>query len=738
MKNIAITIAFFLPLYVFANTLSGIVVDEQNEPVPGAQIYNMNLGGHAHSDRDGKFVLENVSIGDTLRATHIGFEDRTVIVTDTEKLVRIVLLERSIALDEVVISPDLSALNIITEIDLQTSPVNSSQEILRRVPGLFIGQHAGGGKAEQIFLRGFDLDHGTDIAISVDGIPVNMVSHAHGQAYADLHFTIPETIEKIDMGKGPYYADQGNFNTAGYVDLRTKEKLRNNELSISAGNFNSQRILGMFKLLDKDHHHIYLAQEYITTDGPFESPQNFHRFNILGKYAGEISDTKKLGLMLSHFNSEWDASGQIPQRAVDNGLISRFGAIDDTEGGITSRTNASVDLQKTIDNKSFIKTKFYYSFYEFELYSNFSFFLLDSVNGDQIRQKEKRDIIGSNTEYSRNFSLGNTNGDLRAGLGFRNDRSHNNELSHTLNRTDILERHRLGEIHELNLNTYVSATFNIDNWTVNPSFRLDHFDYQYNDELQSEYETQSSFLTTLSPKLNVLYNYSKDFQFYFKAGKGFHSNDTRVVVFDDKQKFLPTAIGSDIGTIWKPRPRLLINTALWYLYLQQEYVYVGDEGVIEPKGKTSRIGADLSLRYQLTDALFCNIDANYSHARFINNGNEGSYIPLAPQFTFVSSLALKSPSGFFGSINFRFLEDRPANEDNSIIAKGYGIVDMNAGIKWKKATVGLQIRNLMDSEWNETQFATTSRLQDEPEPVNEIHFTPGAPLNFRANLKYEF
>ncbi len=213
---------------------------------------------------------------------------------------------------------------------MQTSPVRSSQEILRKVPGLFIGQHAGGGKAEHIFLRGFDIDHGTDVAISVDGMPVNMVSHAHGQGYADLHFLIPETISKIDFGKGPYYSDIGNFGTAGYVQFKTKDVLESSQLSLEYGAFNTTRTMAMLNVLDTENHSAYLAADYTVSDGPFESSQNFSRNNFFAKYAGNISDKEKLNAIASHFNSTWDASGQIPVRAVKSGLITRFGAIDDT------------------------------------------------------------------------------------------------------------------------------------------------------------------------------------------------------------------------------------------------------------------------------------------------------------------------------------------------------------------------------------------------------------------------
>jgi hypothetical protein len=357
-----------------------------------------------------------------------------------------------------------------------------------------------------------------------------MVSHAHGQGYADLHFVIPETIEKIDFGKGPYYENKGNFNTAGYVNFMTKQKLEKNTLKLEAGQFDTYRLLGMFNLVKSKNHNAYLATEFSSSDGPFDSPQNFNRINIFGKYTGSISSTEKLGVTASHFSSKWDASGQIPQRAIDSGLISRFGAIDDTEGGITSRTNLLVNYDKIITNNSSLKSGVYLSLYDFELFSNFTFFLEDPINGDQIRQKENRTIYGLFSEYKQSFTGNTFDGTWQAGINLRHDQSNDNELSRTLNRKETLAQIQSGNINETNFGAYVGTTINLNKWTFNPAIRLDYFDFQYNDALLANYQTQSENKAIISPKFNIIYNQSKAFQLYLKTGKGFHSNDTRVVV----------------------------------------------------------------------------------------------------------------------------------------------------------------------------------------------------------------
>jgi outer membrane receptor protein involved in Fe transport len=275
-------------------------------------------------------------------------------------------------------------------------------------------------------------------------------------------------------------------------------------------------------------------------------------------------------------------------------------------------------------------------------------------------------------------------------------------------------------------------------FTLAPGLRLDMFDFQYMDALQSSYKTESNSTSILSPKVNVLYNPLKRLQIYLKTGKGFHSNDTRVAVTKSGKEVLPAAYGADLGFIWKATSRIILNVAVWELYLEQEFVYVGDEGIVEPSGKTSRRGVDLSARYQALDWLFFNFDMNHTIARSLNSRSGEDYIPLAPDMTLVASLNARSRSGLYGGLHARYLGDRPANEDNSILAKGYTVLDLNLGYEAKRIDVGASIQNVLNTEWNETQFATTSRLQDELESVEEIHFTPGTPFFLKGKITYKF
>ncbi len=727
---------------LIAQKIEGVVVNANNQPLEYVGIFNKISGQHSHSDASGSFNLSKSNLKDSVYFSNLGFKTKLVIISpENLKLpLKIVMEESSISLEQIVLVSEVNALSRLMEIDIQTNPVKSSQEILRKVPGLIIGQHAGGGKAEQIFLRGFDVDHGTDIAISVDGMPVNMVSHAHGQGYADLHFVIPETIENLNFGKGPYYSDKGNFNTAGYIDLQLKKNLDKNLISLEAGQFNSKRLVSMFKLVESGNSNAYVASELSLSDGPFKSPQNFNRINIMGRYNYNLIGDQELTVTASHFQSKWDASGQIPQRAIDQGLTGRFGAIDDTEGGKTSRSNLLFNHYKRIDENSSLKSKAFISQYDFELYSNFTFFLEDPVNGDQIKQKENRVLMGAESVFERkNIDLGSDyEFEYASGIGFRYDNVDDVELSSTLNRKTTLNQISFGDIDEINTYAFLNTKFKLGKWTFNPALRLDYFKFDYLNELTNTYDNQSESKFAFSPKFNTIYSVNRNWQLFLKSGIGFHSNDARVVVANNGKSILPAAYGVDFGTILKPVEKLAVNAALWSLFLDQEFVYVGDAGIVEPSGKTKRLGVELGARYQALDWLYIYSDVNYTYARSTEQANGQDYIPLSPSLTSSGGIVVNEFNGFSGGLTYRFIDDRPANENNSIIAEGYLVTDFNIIYNWKNWSYGIIIENLFDTEWNETQFATESRLFNEPSSVEEIHFTPGTPFFLRGKISVTF
>ncbi|MFM2358847.1 MAG: hypothetical protein RLY16_840, partial [Bacteroidota bacterium] len=277
-------------------------------PISDAQVYHERLGLINSTDESGWASLQNLPAGDIeLQVSCVGFAATSFRINKTKAptALTIKLTPKISSLSEVVIhaSSRKGIFHTISDLDIHVRPIINSQEVLRIVPGLFIGQHAGGGKAEQIFVRGFDIDHGTDIAITVDGMPVNMVSHAHGQGYADLHFVIPELIHKVNFNKGPYFADRGNLSTAGYVEFRTKDYLEQNFAKVEGGQFGTWRAVSAINLLkaNKQQHSLYVATEASFTKGYFENAQDFSRFNAVLKYHGNLSANSKLTITTSGF-----------------------------------------------------------------------------------------------------------------------------------------------------------------------------------------------------------------------------------------------------------------------------------------------------------------------------------------------------------------------------------------------------------------------------------------------------
>ncbi|HYG04684.1 MAG TPA: TonB-dependent receptor [Chryseosolibacter sp.] len=729
------------------NLIKGQVSDSTtNAALPGATVF---LGNSqvVTTDQLGNFRFDGLEDGSyLLRITFIGYQTVNLNVSisdDTVVSLNIALRPSSLHLDEIVVSGNASAelmMTSINRIDLQLGLLKSSQDVLRMVPGLFTAQHAGGGKAEQIFLRGFDIDHGTDITLTVDGMPVNMVSHAHGQGYADLHFVTPELIDYVDFNKGPYYARIGDFNTAGYANFHTRKYLDNSLIKLEAGRFDTYRALTMLDLLGKrkPNQSAYIVGDYTYTNGPFESPQYFNRINLFGKFHRQISDNKLLSVSASLFKSGWDASGQIPERAVSSGMISRFGAIDDTEGGYTGRRNINTSLTTFFEDGSSLENQLYLSNYDFELYSNFTYFLDDSVSGDQIRQKENRYIHGYNATYHRDISLFRKSHKTESGIGFRYDDINGNELSRVRARHEFLEPIKFGDINQINAYAFTDLSLNISNaLSINAGVRFDAITFQHVDKLAT-YQRNETTAMRISPKLNFFYRLNSNFQLYLKNGIGFHSNDARAAVQKEPLSVLPRAYGTDLGFYGKPVKNLLLNAALWQLRLDQEFVYVGDEGVVEAGGRTQRYGVDVSLRYQPLTWLFIDLDANYSHARSIDEADGLNYIPLAPQFTSAGGSTVRLPGGFSMALRYRFIDDRPANEDNSITAHGYFLLDGSITYERKHYQLSLTGTNLLNRDWNEAQFATETRLATETVSTTDLCFTPGDPIFIKVGVAFLF
>jgi outer membrane receptor for monomeric catechols len=729
-------------------SISGSVNDNETKtPIAGVNINLPRDKKTDFSDAWGIFRLSDVYPGQyELVLSHIGYKTEVIPVEvkeNSQAVIKVDLKKSILNLAEIKIEGKKNtAANTIGAIDIKLRPVNNSQDILRIVPGLFIAQHAGGGKAEQIFLRGYDIDHGTDINITVDGMPANMVSHAHGQGYADMHFLIPETVEKVNFDKGPYTVNKGNLATAGFVEFNTKEALKDDLVKLEAGNFNTQRAVALLKIFNKQNEktrqQFYIASEYFKSDGYVESPQDFHRFNIFGKYNAWYGNNSQLTITASAFDSKWNASGQIPDRAVRSGMISRFESIDNTEGGNTNRHNFNIRFAKQLKKDWHFTDQLYYSRYGFNLYSNFTFFLNDPVNGDMINQRETRNIYGTNKQLSKTWMLENKKAVTDFGAGFRYDDVNDIQLNSAVKR-QYRNTIQHGDLNELNAFAYWNQNIELtEKLNINGGLRFDHFNFAYKNKFAGETDFSKQAKSLVSPKLNISYSISSKMKLFLNNGIGFHSNDTRVILDNSANEILPKVFSTDLGFILKPSKNLILKTIFWHSYSEQEFVYVGDAGIVEAGGKSRRIGIDFSGRYQITSWLFADADINLTKPTAIGEAKGENYIPLAPKFTSIGGLTAKIKNGFNGSIRYRLIGDRPANETNSVNAEGYFLLDAVLSYQLKKFEFFVSAENLLDAKWKEAQFDTESRLQFEPAPVSEIHYTPGTPLFIKAGISFRF
>lgn len=631
--------------------------------------------------------------------------------------------------------------DVVSARDLGARPVRTPSDLLRIVPGLVTGNHAGGGKAEQIFLRGFDADHGTDVAIFVDGVPVNMRSHAHGQGYADMHFVIPELVERVEVRKGPYFADIGDFGVAGAARFRLRDTVEEpmGFAQASGGSFHTQRYVVAGSPTKDGPLKTLVAAEAYFTDGPFDDEQNLERYNALAKVTWEPNRDLRLSLWLSDFRSEWSASGQVPQREVAAGRLDRFGFIDPTEGGATERQNAELSLRWSPHEDGEVKASLWASRYRLRLYSNFSFFT-DPVLGDGIEQRDTRWLGGSELAYRHYFELPR-DVLLIASAGFtaRTDHPHvilarQTRRTRTSKTQDVrIQETSLGGWVELEVQPHEQLRavvggrwevyrFRVDDRLAPPTVQGDETDHT---------GPLAKAALILSPAART--------EVYLDFGMGYHSNDARSIVGPSAGlESLPLALAYEVGFRTFMFDRLDLAAAFFLLDLESELVLVGDEGVVEARGATRRLGGEVDVRLQVFDWLRLEADVSYTHARFRRSGDA---VPLAPRFLLRTGITFRheiGPGTFEATLQTRTVGDRPAIEDESVDAQGYTVCDLLLRYVTERVDLFLRVDNLLDKRWRETQFFSTSQLLTEAAPVDDIHFTPGNPIGVEGGVRIKF
>src|SRR5262245_46156996 len=622
-------------------------------------------------------------------------------------------------------------------------PQGRPADILRLIPGFVMAQHHGGGKADQYFLRGFDGDHGTDIAFFADGLPVNLRSHAHGQGYTDLHFIIPETLARVDVFKGPYYAEYGDFDTAAAINFVTLDMVDENVAQAGGGSFNTQRYLtllsptrGAFKTL--------FAGEVYLSDGPFDRPQNYRRINVFAKATADLGQDLTVRVIASYLYSDWFASGEIPLRAVHEGLIDRFGSIDNSQGGFTQRFNFNSNLLWKPSDHEVVSLQAYASYYFLNLFSDFTFCLRDPENGDGIQQYDRRWYGGIDARYERQDDPFGVHLTSTAGFQYRIDGPHVVLAAQQ-------DRHRLpppppdSPFQAQNVNILEQSYSPFVKFALAPSAapwlrfntgaRGDIFVYDLQDQLQTGTLDGSAVRGIPSVKANLALGPWYQTEFFVNFGTGFHSNDARAVILDPNLTALARAQGYEFGVRVRPHPKVQASATFWALNLASELVFVGDEGTTEPIGASKRKGVEFSTQIQPFEWLTFNGNFTYTNATLDNGGA----VPLAPRWTALADVTARWPWGLSVDLATLYLGPRYLTEDRSVIAKGYTLTTLTARYRYKWIEAFLSMNNLFNVNYSEGQLFFTSRLPGEPpQGVADVHFTPGTPFSVFGGLAVRF
>lgn len=616
-------------------------------------------------------------------------------------------------------------------------------ELLETVPGLIVTQHSGEGKANQYFMRGFNLDHGTDLRIVVDGMLVNQRSHGHGQGWADTNFVIPELINNLHYQKGPYYADQGDFSSAGAINMRYLDKLPVGIATFSAGQQGFIR-----GLVAKSHAigqgDLLYALELLKKDGPWVNKEKYKKFNGVLRYSQNTGNTK-FNITAMGYGGRWNSTDQIPQRAIDNNLISRLDTIDPSDGAEAHRFSLSSALQHT-SRYGLTKINLYTLHTNLALFSNFTYFLDDPVNGDQFSQIDKRfqSALDLSHAWVNNFAglaLENT-----VGFQFQNDVIDNGLLK-TKQRQKLSTTRRDHILQNSIALYYQNSVQWLEKFRTVAGVRSDLYWFDVNSNLAANSGTVHDSMT--NPKLSLIFGPWFQTEYYFNYGSSFHSNDARgtTTTIDpktgtpiDKVSPLVRSTGLEAGFRTAILPGLQAALTFFRLDIDSELLFVGDAGTTFATRPSTREGFEISTFYKPMDWLTVDLDYALTKARFSDSDPAGNYIPQAVQGVGKAAIAFNHLGPFFGSLQFRYFGKRPLIEDNSVRSKSTITLNGQVGYKiGKKVQIMLQAFNLLNSHDHAIDYFYTSRLPGEStQGIDDRHFHPIETRSLRASIVANF
>ena len=670
--------------------------------------------------------------------------------------------------------------------ELTSRPVLRRGEILETIPGVVVTQHAGGGKANQYFLRGFNLDHGTDFATSLEGMPLNMRTHAHGQGYTDLNPLLPELIERVDYVKGTYTAANGDLSTAGSADFTIFNALNHNLATVEFGEHNYYRALiaGTLSLdvtqrfnppcggyinglpqnvnrnndggkssiavaqpNDTPQRGLTYAFEYNYYDGPWVKPENFSRGNVLLRYFDGSGDDH-FSLTFMGYKGRWNSSDQVASRAIKSGLIDRFGSLDDTTGGDSQRYSLNAVWQHQEGNTT-TKANVFAIYYDLDLYSDFTYFLDNPTRGDQFNQAEKRWVFGGNIArtWERQTFFGKE-ADFTVGVQTRHDVIDPIGLYKTADR-QRLSTVREDGVYEASIGAFADSTVHwAEKFRTNIGLRGDLFFFDTSSNLAAN--SGQDWSGIVSPKFSAIFGPWSDTELYLNYGMGFHSNDSRGVnntVDPTTHEKLPAVTplvrtqGAELGIRTQAVQHLTSTLTFFWLQSDSELVYVGDEGVNEPGPGSNRYGIEWTNYWRPTDWFSFDGEIAITRARFTDSGKD-DHIPDSVPLMFSGGITLGAQGdadGVFASLRARAFAKRPLIEDNSVQGKPSFLVNAALGYRHQNWEAVVECLNLFDRKDNDIEYFYTSRLQNERAAgYDDIHLHPTEPRTFRLRVTYKF
>ena len=635
-------------------------------------------------------------------------------------------------------SADSASQGVVGYDDFSTRPLARVAELVEVIPGMIATQHSGPGKANQYFLRGFNLDHGSDFSTYFDGMPVNWRTHAHAQGYMDLNFIIPELIQRLDFQKGPYFANTGDFSLAGSNRMVTYDSLEEGFSELTLGSKNEIRLLtaNSFEVGDGD---FLYAIEHQQTNGFFDLEQDVRKYNALLKYTGDIFNIPSR-ITFSAYDSIWTSTNQIPERAVKNGLIDRFGFIDPDLGGDSYRYSLTGSFE--LNNW---ELNLYTSSYYMSLINNPTYFLNDSINGDEFEQEDERILLGGslvNEVETEIFGLPVTR---TIGADLRYDDVSELNLFYTVNRNRIGSL-REDEAQQLSLGSFANLQFSLtDRLRASVGLRLDFYDFEV-DALRAQ-NSGSKNESLWQPKVNIAYGVNENLELYANYGEGFHSNDARAAINtidpatgnpSDTLDILVQGEGSELGFRYDTLEGFNFSVAWFQLDLDSELVFVGDAGTTEPSDPSRRNGIELNSFWEFTEALVFDFTATKSDGHFRGLPSGENSIPDAHDLVVAAGLTYHNPSGWTSSLRVRHFDDAALTEDESVKKDSSTLVHFGVSYAQESWELGLDIINLLDQEDDDIAYWFESRMIGETASFEDIHFHPSNPRAVRALLKYKF